>query len=571
MKTLQLFLILIFSFLNLKGQQIAIRNVNAIDVKTGKLLPGYSLLISGDKIWWVGSDKRLRIGDEMKVIDGKGKYLIPGLIDSHIHFSQSGSLYTRPDGVDFTNLVPYEEERKRGFQNTTDYLKRYLRLGITTVMDVGGPFSNFTIRDTISKSTLSPNILVTGPLFSMVESKKLELNDPPIVKVASKEDVDKLFQKMIPLKPDFIKVWYISGKELPAEKSFPLVKYIAELSAKNNLKLAVHATELKTAQLAIDAGANILVHSVEDEIVPDDFVKTLKNKKVTYIPTLIVAGNYSKAFSGKLAHHPQDLAWANAFAYGSLTDIEAMDTSALPPVIKWFRKKGIPQTDLKYDSMMKVNLRKLLDAGVNIATGTDAGNIGTFHASSYMQELEAMQQAGLSNIELLKASTINAASGFGISDRYGSLENGKKADLLLLQKNPLDSISNLNSIELIFKDGKIIQADTIVYESPEAIVQRQVNAYNARNIDQFIATYSQDIEIYDAKGKLLMKGHNQMREEYEDFFTNVPNLYCQIENRIVINNRVIDKEKVRAGKDIIHAVAIYEIEEGKIKKVTFLD
>jgi hypothetical protein len=321
----------------------------------------------------------------------------------------------------------------------------------------------------------------------------------------------------------------------------------------------------------VQTGESILVHSVEDEIIPDDFVKTLKDKNITYIPTLMVSGNYSKAFSGRLPHHPQDLAWANAFAYGSLTDVEAMDTTSLPPAIKWYRKKGIPKTDLRYDSVMRVNLRKLVDAGVNVATGTDAGNIGTFHASSYIQELEAMQQAGLSNREVLKASTINAASGFGVSNTLGSIEKGKNADLLLLQKNPLESISNLNSIELIFKSGKILKADTIVYESPEAIVQRQINAYNARNIDQFIATYSEDIEIYDATGKLLMKGHKQMREEYEGFFKNAENLYCQIENRIVFNNKVIDKEKVRVGKDTIHAVAIYEVEGGEIKKVIFLD
>ena len=68
-----------------------------------------------------------------------------------------------------------------------------------------------------------------------------------------------------------------------------------------------------------------------------------------------------------------------------------------------------------------------------------------------------------------------------------------------------------------------------------------------------------------------MKGHDQMRKEYADFFKNVANLYCEIENRIVINNKVIDKERVRAGRETIHGVAIYEVEAGKIKKVTFLD
>ena len=128
MKKITTLSIIVLSFLNLFGQETAIRNINVIDVKTGKNFSNYSVLITHEKISWVGSDKQIKIHDETKVIDGTGKYLMPGLIDSHIHFFQSGSLYTRPDEVDFANRVPYKEEREHGFQNTTDYLKRYLRL-----------------------------------------------------------------------------------------------------------------------------------------------------------------------------------------------------------------------------------------------------------------------------------------------------------------------------------------------------------------------------------------------------------------------------------------------------------
>ncbi|MBL7855887.1 MAG: amidohydrolase family protein [Cyclobacteriaceae bacterium] len=567
MKKQTTLLALLFGCLHLFGQETAIRNVNVIEVKTGKQLPNYSVLIANEKISWVGPDKKLRIGEQTKIIDGTGKYLIPGLVDAHIHFFQSGSLYTRPDAVDFTNRLPYSTERDNGFNNTTDYFKRYLRLGITTVIDVGGPFNNFVIRDSIRKTTPSPSVLVTGPLFSIVEDKELELNDPPIIKVASTDDVDQLFARMLPKKPDFIKLWYIVDKEHPADKSYPLVQHLATLCAKNNLKLAVHATELETAKLAVHAGATILVHSVDDAVIPDDFAKTLKDKNVTYIPTLLVMGNYYKTFSGRLTHHPQDLKWANAFAYGTLTDIESMDSTSLPSVIRWYRKHGIPKTPA--DSIMSVNLAKLQKAGVNIATGTDAGNIGTFHASSYLQELEAMRKAGLSNAEILKSSTINATSCFGLADKVGSIDNGKHADLLLLTKNPLESLQNLNSVELIFKNGKPIKADTLIRESPEEIVQRQVNAYNARNLDAFLDTYSDDIEIYQ-DGKLVMKGREQMRKDY-DFLNKVPNLYCEIKNRMVINNKVIDQEKVRFGKQFIHGVAIYETANGKIKKVTFIE
>ena len=98
---------------------------------------------------------------------------------------------------------------------------------------------------------------------------------------------------------------------------------------------------------------------------------------------------------------------------------------------------------------------------------------------------------------------------------------------------------------LLITLASYFQIDTSA-ETPETIVNLQLEAYNSRDIDKFIATYSEDIEIYDAAGKLTMKGHKQLREGYEGFFKNTPNLHCHIENRIVINNKVIDKEIGRA-------------------------
>ena len=118
------------------------------------------------------------------------------------------------------------------------------------------------------------------------------------------------------------------------------------------------------------------------------------------------------------------------------------------------------------------------------------------------------------------------------------------------------------------------QAQTVsnmdITETAEAVVNRQLDAYNARDIDRFVATYSEDIEIYK-KGVLIMKGHQQLRESYDPFFKTTPNLYCRIENRILINNKVIDKENVTANERRLEAVAIYEVSEGKIQKVTFVD
>ena len=126
---------------------------------------------------------------EIPAIDGTGKYLMPGMIDTHIHFFQTGSLYTRPDALDMTETVPYEDELAFAEAMVPDSFNRYLRLGVTSIMDVGGPFSNFKVRDSIASEMISPNVYVTGPLFSPYQPEALStIDDVPIEKITSKED-----------------------------------------------------------------------------------------------------------------------------------------------------------------------------------------------------------------------------------------------------------------------------------------------------------------------------------------------------------------------------------------------
>lgn len=102
------------------------------------------------------------------------------------------------------------------------------------------------------------------------------------------------------------------------------------------------------------------------------------------------------------------------------------------------------------------------------------------------------------------------------------------------------------------------------------IVQKQLEAYNKRDIDAFMATYANDIKLYDYPEKLKSEGQKAMRESYDKFFKNTPDLHAFIKNRIILGNKVIDKEQVTINGKIHIAVAIYEIENGKIKKVTFI-
>lgn len=547
--------------------QTLISNTNVVDVRQGKIIEKASVLVVDGLIQDVFTHKKYKLPPSTQVIDGTGKYLIPGLTDGHIHFSQSGGLYTRPDAFDLTHIVPYNKERENVYQSAEDFLRRYLRLGITTVADVGGPLSNFIIRDTLCRTVPSPRVLVTGPLFSMVEAKPLDKGEAPIVKTTTIAQADSLLDVLIPLKPDYIKVWYIVTKELPAEKTLPVVQHIAKRTHEAKLKLAVHATEFKTADAALDAGADILVHSVEDQIVTEAFIKKLLTRKVTYIPTLTVTDGYITAMNGNLKHRPHDLRYANPFFYSSLSDPEHFSENELPGSFKQMRAMEKPYTNRKADSVMALNLKKLWAAGVNVVAGTDAGNVGTMHASSMLAELEAMKKAGLSNADILKSATINSASCF--STNAGAIEKGKVADLVLLEENPLDDLAHLMEPTYVMKSGRWIKADTLIIETPEMLIQRQVNAYNARNLSAFLDTYSDSVEIYNFPATLVSKGKEAMRQTYAAMFNEVKNLHCEVVNRIKVGNTVIDQEHVRFGNGYADAIAIYEITDGKISKVTF--
>jgi len=120
----------------------------------------------------------------------------------------------------------------------------------------------------------------------------------------------------------------------------------------------------------------------------------------------------------------------------------------------------------------------------------------------------------------------------------------------------------INSMTFIHK--KSLNTDA------EKVVQQQLDAYNSRNIEAFVNTYSDDVKVFDFPNKSRFEGKDKMHERYGDYFESTPDLNCEIRNRIVIGNKVIDEEFLTINKINYNAVAIYEIENGKIAKVTFI-
>lgn len=558
--------------------QTYITNVTIADVEKQKLISNQTVVVINDLITNIQPSAKIKIPSNATVIDGKGKFLFPGLVDAHIHFFQNGGLYTRPDAIDFRNEQPYNKEVDLAHQTMEDKLRRYLQNGITTVIDVGASYSFLKQRKEFSKKEYAPTVYMTGPLATTFEPSVYNdlKEDTPFNLVKNPEDGIKMVQNQLPLNPDFIKIWYITSwdkdsVEISARKNLPIIKAIIAEAHKHKLKVAVHATERITAQLAVESGCDFLVHSVDDELLKDDFVQLLKKNKTILCPTLIVHDGYINTFGQKNQFTDHDLLKSDPFQLGTLLDLKHLpDTLLINNYKRSVNSAAFMDKAEKENSICRQNLKKLSDAGVLIATGTDAGNIGTLHASSYLAELKAMQKSGLSNWQIIQASTINGAKVLDKENEFGTIAIGKKANLILLDNNPIDNLEHISKIRLVVNRGVFFRPSEIISETPEALAQRQLNAYNVRNIEAFLEPYADDVEIYSYPNNLQYTGKEIMRKEYSEMFKKVPDLHCQLVERIIQGNIVIDKERVQFGNKFMEAVAIYHIENGKIKRVYFI-
>ena len=558
--------------------QTYITNVTIADVEKQKLVPNQTVVITDDLISDISKSNKVKVPKNAIIIDGTEKYLVPGLVDAHIHFFQNGGLYTRPDAIDLRKERNYDQEIALAKTDMENKLRRYLQNGITTVIDVGANYHFLKQRKDFTDKNSSPTIFITGPLLTTYEPKVYENlgEDEPFTLTKTIEDGIEGVKKQLQYNPDFIKIWYIAGAEglsvaESARKNLPIVKAIIDEAHANNLKIAVHATQRITAQLAVENGADYLVHSVDDEILKDDFVQLMKKNKTILSPTLIVNAGYINTFGQKIKISDYELLKADPYQLGSLLDLKHLSDTLLVDNYKNYANSQKSILDLKKaDSISMANLKILSDAGVLIATGTDAGNIGTLHASSYLAELKAMHKSGMNNWQIIQASTINGAKIFNKENEFGTVSIGKKANLILLDANPIDKIENLVKINIVINKGVVYKPSEILKDTPTDLVQRQLNAYNFRNIEAFLEPYDENVEVYTYPDKLQFKGKETMRKSYSQMFKNTPNLHCELVGRIVKGNIVIDKESVQFGETIIEAIAIYHIENNKIKKVYFI-
>ena len=412
------------------------------------------VVLRDGKIEAAGPRSRVPVPAGIDTLDARGCWVLPGLIDTHVHFSQTGGADGRPDALDLRSVRPYEETEARLREHPERFFRAYLASGVTAVFDVGGyPWTVPMARDA-ETNLEAPHVSVAGPMLSTIdygldlpaERQFIFLRDS----IAAVEGVRYLKSLGVAA----VKVWFIvrSGSDFAATERTVAVAGREAHAA--HLPLIVHATGLREAKAALRAGADLLVHGVDDAPVDAEFVALARRNHTFYCPTLTVRdgdARMSDAVRNGTALHIDD---PNA-AVDSLTQALVVGTFAdakrAGATVRAYRASQLDSAR----AIMAANLRAVRAAGIPIALGTDAGNPLMLHGPAVYAEMEAMQRDGMTPMEVIVAATRDAARAMRRQIEFGTVEKGRDADLLIVGADPAHDVKNLRALRWCVRGGVV--------------------------------------------------------------------------------------------------------------------
>ncbi|HYL20133.1 MAG TPA: amidohydrolase family protein [Gemmatimonadales bacterium] len=393
-------------------------------------------------------------------VSARNKWIIPGLIDTHVHFSQTGWVDGRPDALDLREQHPYEQVEAELHAKPERFFRSYLCSGVTSVFDVGGYPWTLELQGRTAGSTTAPRVMAAGPLLSTIDFWLNLPDQRQFIYMADEATVRQAVRAHKAWGASAIKVWYIMPPQPPdTARVSALVHAAGDEARKVGLPLIVHATGLWEAKDALRAGARVLVHSVWSAPVDDEFIALAQRADAIYVPTLTVPDGYRQVAARRFARDRQPLECVDP---ATRTKALATDTVALAtrlPAATIAERTTRTAASL---ALGQANLSRVFKAGIPVALGTDAGNPLTLHGASVFMELEAMQASGLAPRDVLVAATRNAARASGL-DSTGTVIAGWVADLLVLDADPLTDVRNVRQIALVVRRGEVYTRHELQY------------------------------------------------------------------------------------------------------------
>jgi imidazolonepropionase-like amidohydrolase len=452
----------------------ALMGATLVDGRGGAPVPYANVIIRDGKIECAGTAAQCPLPQGIDVMNVTGKWIAPGLIDAHVHFSQTAWADGRPDSLDLRSKHPYETTVADLKAHPERYARSYICSGVTSVFDVGGYAWTLGLGERFANDSLAPHVVAAGPLLSTLdhwlnvpaERQFMLLHD----EASAREGVRYLASQG----SKAVKVWYIVSKDLPVEKSEPFVAAAGDEAHKHNLPLIVHATGLAEAKAALRAGANVLVHSVEDLPVDQEFIDLARKNGTVVIPTLTVIDGYVRMYRAVVDRKAPAIDDPNGCVdsgtLAKLAETATVDPAAVNPD----RMAAREARAKRFADITRQNLKALVEARIAIATGTDAGNPLTLHGPAIYAELDAMQASGMSPMQVIIASTQTAARAMGIDSVTGTLEPGKSADFVVLDADPTRDVGNFRKLRFVSRAGVVRSIEDLhaLAQNPQPAEQR---------------------------------------------------------------------------------------------------
>lgn len=454
---------------------VAYTNAKLLDPSLEMPISDSTILVSQGKILKIQPDTAPLAAD-VKTVDLQGKWVIPGLIDSHVHLAQSGGPFARPDIVNATKIRQYQDEQEQLLNNHPHFVNKYLRLGITSIYDLGGPTEYLTKYSQLSDESYSPEIYFAGALLSPRKIPALHAHGSTYALASTSKEAIQLVEQQIEQGSHIVKVLWDTQEGQDSKQLFQLFQPAIAFAKNNNRVVAIHVEDLNSAKWAVKAGADIIVHGVMREPIDDELIAMMLAKGVTYSPTLTAFEHYFEFFKGQLSFNQFQLKHALNHTLESFSQLER--EAAKADQMYHLLNKYLPMVDASkaelsalseqeqglvqqlkntfsenFLTLQKANLRQVIDAGVNVTVGSDAGNIGTLHGTSLLGEMYAWQSAGIANKDIIKAATLASAMSLKLEHSIGSLSSGKTANFVVLNNNPYLDLSTLQTPAQVYKQG----------------------------------------------------------------------------------------------------------------------
>ena len=402
------------------ARQVVVRAGRMLDVKTGNVLTNQAIVIDGDKITSFGPADNAKPPAGATVIDLPNATVLPGLIDAHTHITFN------PGDTGYTGLgISVPREALIGAKNA----RITLLAGFTTVRNVGATgYSDVALRDAINAGDVpGPRMLVSGPLMG-ITGGHCDNNLLPFEDHATREgiadgveNVQHKVREIIKYGADLIKICATGGVmskgDDPNASQYTLeeMKVIVAEAHRLGRKVAAHAHGAQGVQWASEAGVDSVEHG---HLMNDASIATLKKNGTYLVPTMYL-----------MDWHKENAAKTN-----------------LPEYVR--RKMEM------VSAVGQATAKKAFAAGVKFGFGTDAA---VYPHGLNAHEFAVYVRLGMTPLQAIQTATVNDADLLGWTDKIGTLEPGKFADIIAVDGNPLKDVTTLQNVKFVMKGGEVVK------------------------------------------------------------------------------------------------------------------